>query len=159
MGDELRGAIAALLPRLRRFAAALAGSDAAGDRLVQAACMRVLGGAGDFPLGARLDAWLYRIIRVCWSDQTEPPAAPRVAPQPLARRDIPPTLDAVRRELAAMPEDDRALLLLVCAEGFTYQEAADALGIPIGAVTSRLARARLALLDDADAPTAAWRSP
>jgi RNA polymerase sigma-70 factor (ECF subfamily) len=57
----------------------------------------------------------------------------------------------MRRELATLPEDERILLLLVCADGFTYREAADVLGLPIGTVISRLARARLALLDDASA--------
>jgi RNA polymerase sigma-70 factor (ECF subfamily) len=47
--------------------------------------------------------------------------------------------------VAALPEEQRSLLLLVAVEGLSYQEASDALGMPIGTVASRLARARMAL--------------
>jgi RNA polymerase sigma-70 factor (ECF subfamily) len=54
-------------------------------------------------------------------------------------------LAEVRRQVAALPEEQRAVLLLVCVEGASYREAADILRIPIGTVMSRLARARLSL--------------
>lgn len=44
--------------------------------------------------------------------------------------------------LALLPAEQRALLLLVSVEGFSYREVADTLGIPIGTVMSRLSRAR-----------------
>ena len=43
---------------------------------------------------------------------------------------------------AGLPAEQRAILLLVSVEGFSYREAADALGVPIGTVMSRLSRAR-----------------
>ncbi|MGB0749950.1 MAG: RNA polymerase sigma factor [Magnetospiraceae bacterium] len=58
------------------------------------------------------------------------------------------TLQAV----GVMPEEQRAVLLLVAAEGCSYSKAADILGLPQGTVMSRLSRARQALkalLDDA----------
>ena len=55
------------------------------------------------------------------------------------------TFDAVRRAMVKLPEEQQAVLMLVCVEGQTYKEAADTLSIPIGTVMSRLARARLAL--------------
>ena len=42
-------------------------------------------------------------------------------------------------------DDQRDVLVLVCMQEVTYQEAADILEIPIGTVMSRLARARKAL--------------
>jgi RNA polymerase sigma-70 factor (ECF subfamily) len=51
----------------------------------------------------------------------------------------------VRRKVTLLPEDQRAVLLLVSVEGFGYRQAAEILEIPIGTVMSRLARARLAL--------------
>jgi RNA polymerase sigma-70 factor (ECF subfamily) len=56
-------------------------------------------------------------------------------------------LRAVRRAIAELPEDQRAVLMLVTVDGLSYQEAADALGIPMGTVMSRLARARVRLTD------------
>ena len=57
---------------------------------------------------------------------------------------------------ARLPPDHRALLLLVSVEGFSYREAADMLGLPVGTVMSRLSRARerLRALTDEDAPAA-----
>jgi RNA polymerase sigma-70 factor (ECF subfamily) len=48
----------------------------------------------------------------------------------------------VLRALAALPEEQRAVLLLVGVEDLSYQEAARVLGVPIGTVMSRLSRGR-----------------
>jgi RNA polymerase sigma-70 factor (ECF subfamily) len=56
------------------------------------------------------------------------------------------TFDAVRRAMVKLPEEQQAVLMLVCVEGQTYKEAAETLSIPIGTVMSRLARARVALI-------------
>ncbi len=55
------------------------------------------------------------------------------------------TLNAVRQIFAQLPEAQREVLYLVCVEGLRYNETAEILDIPIGTVTSRLARARLEL--------------
>jgi RNA polymerase sigma factor (sigma-70 family) len=47
--------------------------------------------------------------------------------------------------IAGLPPDQRTVLLLVSVEGVAYREAAEILGLSIGTVMSRLARARLAL--------------
>jgi RNA polymerase sigma-70 factor (ECF subfamily) len=54
-------------------------------------------------------------------------------------------LAKVRLEMARLPVEQRAALMLVCVEGMSYQEAAGVLAIPVGTLMSRLARARLAL--------------
>ena len=51
------------------------------------------------------------------------------------------TMASLRR----LPDEQRQVLILVCVEGFSYQEAADMLELKIGTVMSRLARARLRL--------------
>jgi RNA polymerase sigma-70 factor (ECF subfamily) len=51
-------------------------------------------------------------------------------------------LRRVRDQLWRLPEDQRAVLLLVAVEGLSYKEASAVLDIPIGTLTSRLARAR-----------------
>ena len=52
---------------------------------------------------------------------------------------------AVRRAVAQRGDDQRAVVGLVLVEGLPYKEAAEVLGVPIGTLTSRLARAREAL--------------
>jgi RNA polymerase sigma-70 factor (ECF subfamily) len=56
-------------------------------------------------------------------------------------------LDAilVRKAVAKLSEEHRSVVGLVLVEGLSYQEAAETLGVPVGTVTSRLARAREAL--------------
>jgi RNA polymerase sigma-70 factor (ECF subfamily) len=56
-------------------------------------------------------------------------------------------LAEVMRGLAQLPPEHRVIIALVCVDSLTYQEAADVLHLPVGTVMSRLARARLALLD------------
>jgi RNA polymerase sigma-70 factor (ECF subfamily) len=155
MDDELQKLLVALLPRLRRFAVTLAGSVTDGDDLVQAACERALARHDQWQPGTRLDSWVYRIIRTVWIDELR--KRKRQSHEPLDRAatqagfdgercvEAKLTLDAVRGLIAALPEEQRVVLLLVCADGFTYREAAEALEIPVGTVMSRLGRARLAL--------------
>jgi RNA polymerase sigma factor (sigma-70 family) len=56
------------------------------------------------------------------------------------------------RELRRLPGEDRDALLLVVWGELSYDEAATALGVPIGTVKSRIARARRALAADIDPP-------
>jgi RNA polymerase sigma-70 factor, ECF subfamily len=53
----------------------------------------------------------------------------------------------VREALRRLPEDFRMVVVLVDLEGMDYQETARVIGIPVGTVKSRLARARLRLRD------------
>ncbi len=55
------------------------------------------------------------------------------------------TASAVLRAIDRLPEAQRETILLVYGEGYSYAEAAAALGIPIGTIMSRLAAGRAAL--------------
>ncbi len=57
------------------------------------------------------------------------------------------TLSEVMRAIGRLPEEQRALVALVCVNGASYKEAAETLSIPMGTVMSRLARARKALFE------------
>jgi len=147
--DTLR----ALIPRLRRFARSLASDPMAADDLVQATLERALTHGAGRRNDAALQAWLFSVLyrrfvdeqrratrwkRIAWlfaHEDDSPPATPEQV------------FDA-RTSLAAfahLSAEQRALLMLVSVEGLGYREAADALGIPIGTVMSRLSRARRAL--------------
>jgi len=146
----------ALLPRLRAFALALTRSGEAADDLVQGACERALRGLDGYRAGTRLDSWLFRILHNLWIDghRRRRPEVPLDEPgleAALAGEDgrasleARSTLAATRRAIALLPEEQRAVLVLVCVEDLSYRETAAVLGIPIGTVMSRLSRARQAL--------------
>ena len=154
--EQLSADIAALLPRLRRFARALTGQAADADDVVQIALERALMRAEQFAPGTRLDAWLYAIVRNAWIDEARARTrrAKVFAAAELGERvgndgeaEMLARLEAkdVWQAMAALPEEQREAIALVCVEGLAYREAAAALGVPIGTLTSRLARGREAL--------------
>ena len=152
MDDALQRMVAALVPRLRRFALALTGSRADADDLVQAACERALRRASQLREQARLDAWLYGIMRNLWTDEVRARRVRRhddleaateiVGTDGAAAADGRVMLATVRQRLGTLSTEHRAILILVCVDGLSYREAAEVLAIPIGTVMSRLARAR-----------------
>jgi len=146
-----------LLPRLRRFARALARDSADGDDLVQTALERALKARDQWQAGTRLDAWMYRIVRNCWIDEgrARTRRAQTFAPEEAGENiGVPAHEDVERRAgmidvaraMAELPDEQREVVALVLVEGLAYKEAADILDIPIGTLTSRLTRARQALV-------------
>lgn len=151
--------LVALLPRLRRYAYALTGSLDEGDDLVQSACQRVLEKGrerGDAPL----DRWAMRVTRNLWVDghrararrgetavELDSPVFGYDGERALGAAT---TLAQVRALVAQLPPEQRDVLALVAVEGYAYREAAETLGVPIGTVMSRLARARATLADQLD---------
>lgn len=159
MNVDIRPAMVALLPRLRAFAHALARSGDGADDLVQATCEKALRAVDSWTPGTRLDSWMFRIMQNHWIDTTrrERPQVPLDTALALeavgedGRRitEAKLTLGSVGRAIEAMPEDQRAVLVLVCVEDLSYREAADVLDVPIGTVMSRLARARRTIFEAA----------
>lgn len=165
MSADVRLQLVELLPRLRRFACALTGSLDEADDIVQAACERALSRLDQFTPGTRLDSWMFRIVRSIWINRArdmkrknlvnDPEIAEQVAfdarihEQTSARMD----LAIVRDAITALPAEQKEVLSLVTIDGMSYQEAADALEVPIGTIMSRLARARRRLADAVDGKT------
>jgi RNA polymerase sigma-70 factor, ECF subfamily len=163
--DEFGDRLIAFLPNLRRFALSLCRSPDLADDLVQLACERAIANAYSFAPDTRFDAWMFRILRNLWIDQLrrdrtagrkddislhEERLAGDAGMAPEHRLMLKDVWDAIAR----LADDQREVLLLVCVEEFSYREAADILGIPIGTVMSRLARARanIAAATGIDAP-------
>ena len=145
-----------LLPRLRRFARALARDSADADDLLQVALERALKARAQWAPGTRLDAWMMRIVRNCWIDEMRSRArrARTFAPEEegeVVGVDLQHEIDAraemhaVDRAMASLSAEQREVIALVLVEGLAYREAADLLEIPIGTLTSRLTRGRQAL--------------
>lgn len=153
--EHLRGQTMAHLPRLRRFALALTGRSVEADDLVQDTVERALRNLDRFTPDTRMDSWLFKIAQNLWIDRIR---ANRVRSGTVSLDEaadassdgvraaeaytlLSKTLDALNE----LPLEQREVVALVLIEGIPYREAADILGVPIGTVTSRLARAREAL--------------
>ncbi len=156
------------IPALRRYAWALLRGDQAADDLVQDCLERAIGRWHSRRPDGNLRAWLFTImhnqfvsarrrdkrrgVETPIDGLASEPAAMAEQESMLAVRDV---LEA----MAALPDEQRAILLLVGVEAFSYQEAADVLGIPIGTVMSRLSRGRerLRLMLDSEGEAALRR--
>jgi RNA polymerase sigma factor (sigma-70 family) len=150
--DRLRRDIVDMLPRLRRFARTLTRHVHDADDLVQVALERALRRLDSWQAGTRLDSWLFTIVRNAWIDEVRTrarrnevtvndPHADGVATNDSAVHDA----LAIQAAMARLPDDQRIAIGLVLVEGLPYKEAAAVLDIPIGTLTSRLARGRNAL--------------
>lgn len=156
-----RDRIIDLLPRLRRFCMGLTGSSDAGDDLTQSTVERALLKIDRWQEGTRLDSWVFRIARNINIDEVR--ARTRSSEQcdndatdnavGVDGRDITETrstLAHVTSALRQLSADQRALVEMVIVEGKSYREAAEILGIPVGTVMSRIARARFTLANSID---------
>ncbi|MGV8923173.1 MAG: RNA polymerase sigma factor [Thermomonas sp.] len=139
-----------LLPRLRRLARALAGQASDADDLVQMALERALARSVQWRPDAALDKWVFAITRNAWRDELRARGrsqlifAPEEAGATQADSDSARPMQqlALAAGMAALSFDHREVVALVLVEGLTYEETAALLELPVGTVTSRLARAR-----------------
>jgi RNA polymerase sigma-70 factor (ECF subfamily) len=156
----LKQQMLAAIPHLRAFAISLSGNIDRADDLVQGALLKGLSNLDKFTPGTSMQAWLFTILRNDFltlarrsKREVEDPEgawAEKVAvlPEQGAHLDFSDMLKA----LTKLPLDQREALLLVTAEGLTYEDAARICGTNIGTIKSRInrARRRLAELLDLD---------
>jgi RNA polymerase sigma-70 factor (ECF subfamily) len=146
-----------LLPRLRRFARSLTRDAADADDLVQAALERALKARDQWQPGTRLDSWMYRIVRNGWIDEARARSrrAQTFVPEEAGAAVADPAHEHIERRaemrdvgraMDTLPAEQREVVALVLVEGLAYKEAAQILDIPMGTLTSRLTRARQALV-------------
>jgi RNA polymerase sigma factor (sigma-70 family) len=152
------------IPSLRRYARALTGDAWTADDLVQDTLERACSRWRLWVVGSDLRAWLFTLMHNVFVNQVR-----RSMRQVAAGTTV--NVDDVENELAApeagtaqaldlqrcllrLPEDQRAVLLLVSLEDLTYEEVAKITGVPVGTVMSRLSRARSRLRELMDGPTA-----
>lgn len=144
-----------LLPRMRRFAIGLAGSPSDGDDLCQMTIERALSRRQQWQEGTRLDSWMYRIMRNIFIDEARAGARrgetfvdeeAGMAIGSEGSQEAQVELSMVDRAMTKLPDDQREAVLLVMVEGYSYKEAAEIVGCPVGTLNSRLVRGRDALL-------------
>lgn len=150
--DDFQASLIALMPGLRRFCFALTGAAADADDLLQASLERALNKQDLFEPGTNLDRWLFRMSRNIWIDEMrkkktrgesvefDEGRAPSTTGAPAQEAHL--ALSDVGRAMSELSESHRSILALVGVEGLSYKETAEVLGLPIGTVMSRLARAR-----------------
>jgi RNA polymerase sigma-70 factor, ECF subfamily len=146
--------IEAEIPRLRRYARALARDVATADDLVQDCLVRALAKLHLWQEGTSLRAWLLTIVH---NQHVNNVRRTIRAGTPVELSEVEPQLSRAAeqygclelrdldRALARLPEEQRAPILLVGLEGLGYEAAAALLAIPVGTVRSRLSRGRNAL--------------
>lgn len=152
--DEIASLLEPQIPALRRYAWALLRDHEAADDLVQDTLERAISRWGQRRHEGDLRAWLFTIQRNLFLNGLRQRKARGIQVGDEALNDVqaPGTnpeshlgLRDVLAGLDALSEEQRSLLLLVGVEDLSYEQAAKALGIPLGTVMSRLSRARARL--------------
>lgn len=148
--DEVEAAI----PALRRYARALLRDGDRADDLVQDCLERALVRQHSWRGEGSLRAWMFRILlNLCRDGARQAARRGHLVPvddlwpepaQPAPQEDH-LALAEVERAITRLPDDQRAALLMVTIAGMTLAEAAAALDIGEGTLTSRLGRARESL--------------
>ncbi len=162
--------LVAAIPRLRRYARVLTGEVTRADDLVQETLARAWEKRRLWAAGTDLRAWLFTIMHNVFVNQRalakrdaqnvsldadDGGAAWQIPVRPAQQTRV--ELIEVLREVARLPVDQRAVLILAAVEEMRYEEIAAVLSIPVGTVMSRLSRAReklrRAALPQADGPS------
>lgn len=153
----------ALLPNLRAFAVSLTNDPVRADDLVQDAILRAWAKIDQFERGTNLAAWLFTILRNAFytdhrkrkREVEDPDGAYAGHLVALPAQEAGLEMAEFRSALARLPRRQREALLLVGAEGLTYDAAALIQGVSVGTVKSRVHRARSQLASLLD--IAKWR--
>lgn len=154
--QQLYDEMVRFLPRLRRFAYGLTGSLDHSDDLIQRTYERAFKNHLQWQKNTRLDSWLFRIMQsIHYNDHKanrirggqHTPVDPDLLADGRSSGQLEAAVDleTIHTKILELPLDQREALLLVAVEQFSYDEAADMLGIPVGTLTSRLSRARMKL--------------
>ncbi len=141
--------ILAELPRLRRYARAMLGDRAAADDLVQDTLERAWSRLAQWRPGSDFRAWLFGIMHNLRVDQLRRNGFPMQTldddvdevPTRATQTDHLEMMD-LESALQQLPDEQRAVLLMVALEEMSYAEIAAVQGIPLGTVMSRLSRGR-----------------
>ena len=152
--DTLRDQMLAAIPHLRAFAVSLTNHPDRADDLVQDTILRAWANSDRFERGTNLNAWLFTILRNLFHSEYrkrkrevedgDGAFAARLKTHPNQQAHL--DYEDFRIALAKLPLDQREALLLVGAQGMSYEEAAEVCNVAIGTVKSRVNRARAKLV-------------
>ncbi|MFA0746857.1 sigma-70 family RNA polymerase sigma factor [Fervidibacter sp.] len=163
---EFEATVLPLRDELKKAALRLTHSPESAEDLVQETLMHAYRGFGQFKRGTNLKGWLMRIMLNLFishyrhQKRTVPTVSleglleelelaeenadllldEAISPEEIVMARV--MDDEVAKALEQLPDNFREIVILCDIEGLSYAEAAEALGIPIGTVRSRLSRAR-----------------
>ena len=152
---DLRDSLLQSIPSMRAFAVSLTGNVDQADDLVQEAMVRGLTYIQQFQPGTNIQAWLFTILRNQFHtlhrkrkrEVEDPDGAIAARLSVLPEQDGYLDVQDLRAALTHLAVEQREALLLVAAQGFSYEEAAEICGTRIGTIKSRVHRARAELAD------------
>jgi RNA polymerase sigma-70 factor (ECF subfamily) len=167
-GDAFEAVARSQAPRLFRFAVRLTGRREDAEDLVQETLVRALPALKRFEGRARLSTYLVRTLGNIWKNRLRSRKRSRLvdwfrgsggreenesgeilavddSPSPLERLEAKDRAQEVRRAVARLEPNRRLALLLREVEELSYEEISEMIGVPVGTVRSRLARARAEL--------------
>jgi RNA polymerase sigma factor (sigma-70 family) len=164
-----RSELIAQIPGLRRYARALTGNSWAADDLVQDTLERACTKWRLWAAGSDLRAWLFTLMHNLFVNQLRhssrqaalaTPLDIDALPEPVAATDASQEqLLDLQRCLMRLPQDQRAVLLLISVEDMSYEETARIVDAPVGTVMSRLSRARTRMRNLMNSPAQASVPP
>lgn len=148
-----RGLLVDIIPSLRAFARGMCGNRDTADDLAQEAVMRAWAARDSYAAGTNFRAWMFMILRNHYFSHLRKNSRVVSCDPELAERTLVAgpaqhghiDLADLEKALQKLPEEQREVLMLVGANGLSYQEAADIVGCAIGTIKSRVARGRAAL--------------
>ena len=159
--------IVACIPSLRRYARGLVSDPARADDLVQDTLERAWSRFSLWQRRGDMRAWMFGIMHNHFVDDVR---AGQRRPEDSAGDDLPEVsqrdtqsdlieVGDLDRALQRLPVQHREVLLLVAVEELSYADAAVVLGVPVGTVMSRLARARERLRETLQGAAPAQAAP
>jgi RNA polymerase sigma-70 factor (ECF subfamily) len=155
VAPDFEQSLVGAIPHLRAFARSFANDPARADDLVQETLVKAWNSRESFTPGTNFRAWLFTILRNVYFSQhrklrrevDDPDEQYQnslaVQPEQYGYLD----LADFRTALGVLPSDQREALVLVGAEGFSYEEAAEICGCAVGTIKSRVNRARNRLVE------------
>lgn len=155
VAPDFEQSLVGAISHLRAFARSFAHDPARADDLVQETLVKAWNSRESFTPGTNFRAWLFTILRNVYFSQHRKLRREVDDPDEQYQNSlsVPPEqhghldLADFRAALSTLPSDQREALVLVGAEGFSYEEAAEICGCAVGTIKSRVNRARNRLTD------------
>jgi RNA polymerase sigma-70 factor (ECF subfamily) len=150
--SDIEQAITTIFPRLWRYCLILTASSDCADDLAQSTCLRALQKSHQFIRETSAESWIFRIAKNMWFNEVRANTVRRGGglqaiddieyPDDLQNPELMTVTKDIISGVLTLPEAQRHVVALVYIEGYSYKEASEIMGVPIGTVMSRLATAR-----------------